>query len=125
MREAESRAPEHGTEHQHWQQKEDPGNFEPDLAAHALKRTQKSAHAPGHTPRCLAGSPPAHSGIHSPGLPLRADCLGTRRMRTVAPKGLPGHATYHAQPDAQYATNGLRFHFDMMVAVTLGDDFPP
>jgi hypothetical protein len=125
------RAPQRRGAYQRGQKEQNPGHFQPQDAAHASKRPQKSAHSPGHGSPCsrridcrscralrrrlcAASRIGPRRGARSGN---RLCCLGLHYLGLRrACKPLAGNASRHAQPDAQRATNRLRLHPYMMVA---------
>jgi len=116
------RAPKCRGKDDHGQEKEDASDFEPQDAAYAAKRSQKSAHAAGDTPSNLAGRltrGPARCPILPGGVDSRLGHRGTCCGLCVRRCALAGDAAGNSQADPKSAANGVRFHFDMMVAANL------
>jgi hypothetical protein len=101
---------------QHKQKKEDPGNLKKQNAAQSLERPKKTAdaarNAPGSPPRLASrdvyGNRSADAGNRNW---ARHRPMG-RTSLTVPGQPLPGYTARHAHPNAQYPTDGLRFHSD-------------
>lgn len=114
---AQARTPQGRRKGQHRQQKEDAGHLQPQDAAYAAKRAQKTANplrysspGPRRGPpcslrRCSSGISRAVSGGRG-GL---RNCLWRCGLRSGR-QALAGNASGHAQTDAQGAANGLRSH---------------
>ena len=115
--------PQRWTKHKQGQQKKDAHYFEPQNPAHAPEWPQKSANAPrqttGYTCRRPARGPAPYRCIPGWGACRRSDRRAARALRAVADV-LSGNAPCHAQSDSQHPSDGLRSHFDMMVAATVG-----
>ena len=115
---ARSRSPQNRREHQHREQKKCAGNFEPDFAANMSKGFEESAEPPRNPTRGLSCDARLACNASSTGrachTALLLWCAGARRG--FAHDGLAGHAARNPQSHAQHPSDGLRFHFDMMVA---------
>lgn len=114
--------PQRGTKHHQWQQKEDSHHLEPQNPAHAPERPQKSPNTARQASRNTRGrsasSPPAHLCILCLVAHRRINRC-TSALCAVADV-LAGHASCDTQSDSQHPSDGLRSHFDMMVAATVG-----
>jgi len=120
----ETRPPHHRREHGHGKKEKDSHHFEPQDSAHAAKGFQKSAHPAGCPPRHFSGGfaggacgfwiKLAHRYTGWVGAGLRAWALRARSLRARG-NPLPGHASGHAESDAEGASDSLRFHFVLMV----------
>jgi len=113
-----SRSPQNRREHQHWQQKKCAGYFEPDFPANIAEGLEEPAEATRNPARGLsrnarlAGNTPLTGRACHTARPLRGSCA----RRWLAHDGLARHAAGNPQSHAQHSSDGLRFHFDMMVA---------
>ena len=114
-----SRSPQHRCKYQHGKQKEDADNLQQDLAAHSLEWLKKSRHAAANIFRCL----PRGAATYLRSRPGALPHARRRSLRILAHDGLSRHPARNAQSDPKYPSNGLRSHFDMMVAVA--DISPP
>ena len=112
---AGSRPPQNRREHQHRQQKENPGNLKPDLAADTAEGLEEIR--PGRAPRRAWSACDATPGG---GIRVRRARLCLRSCRIAllafAHDGLARKAPRHSHAHAQHPADGLRSHFDMMVA---------
>lgn len=100
-------APKRWSKDHHGQKEQGTRHFQPQNTAHPVKRTQKAAHAA----RDARGRPPSLFAAR------RSAATSLRCGRGCAGHALAGHASGNSQPNAQNSPDGLRFHFDTMVAV--------
>jgi hypothetical protein len=106
------RPPQHRCKHQNRKQKENADDLQQNLAPHSLEWLEKTRHAAAHIFGCLPG------GASAPLCSWRNALPHARRraLRVLAHDGLSRHPAHYAQPNPKHPSNGLRSHFDMMVA---------
>jgi len=103
--------PKRRSKDHHGQKEQGTRHLQPQNAAHPAKRTQKTAHAASDARSCPSRLPAA---CRSAATRLSCGCSGSS-LRSGA-HALADHPSGNSQPNAQHASNGLRFHFDTMVA---------
>jgi hypothetical protein len=117
-------APEGRRKDDHGQEEEDARDFKPHNAAYAAKGAQEAADAAGDSSRCLS-SGLAGCAVLGVSWPRRHTRGRPARYRSaccpvyVGSHALAGNAARYAQPGAQNAANGVRFHSAMIVAAIL------
>lgn len=101
-------APEGGGKDHHGQEKEDASDFQPENAAYAAKRAEKTSHSAGDSPCNLSGGLTCGAALGGGGRLARGGAGGGLRAGGHA---LAGDASGDAETDAQSTANGVRFHF--------------
>ena len=116
---AQARLPQDRAEDGDGQEEEDACDLKPENSADAAKRLEKAAHATGSSAGHFAGGLSRSAGLLCLKLAGRLTCLPARALRTrslsAGSNALPGNASGDAETDAEGATDGLRFHFVLMV----------
>lgn len=121
LRVAGADAPQRRGEDQREEQKKGARQLQPQNAARAADGTQKSAHAARHS----SGDSLDSRFFRRQRLRRAGRRKGDRRRGGRGAQPFAGDASGDPQPDSQCAADGLRFHFDMMVAAAAAAPFFP